>query len=53
MNSKRQGNQENINFSLKKRRVQKKASKYEKDMFLDEFGYEKYYYRIKNLRKGF
>ena len=53
MNSRRQEKHENFNFSIKKRRVQKKASKYEKDIFLDEFGYEKYYYKIKNLRKGF
>ncbi len=46
-------NQGNYNFSIKKKRIIKKASKYEKEMFLDEFGYDKYYYKIKNLRKGF
>ena len=51
MNYSKHQKQQNNNFSIK-RRVKRKISKYEKDMFLDEFGYEKYYLKIKNLRKN-
>jgi len=45
--------QENLDFSIKKKRTKRKVSKYEKDAFLDDIGNEKYYNKIKYLIKEF